>query len=127
MADKPQTTGEEIIDGIGSALGQFEVFHNQLLIGVWIRPEMTKGGVILPDKTRDEDIYQGTEGIVLKKGPLAFLNDARNDFNGQDVNVGDWVIFKVKDGFSLKVNGVHCRMIEDIHIRARVEHPGIVW
>lgn len=127
MKDKPQTTANEIIAGLDDALTSFEPFHNQILIGIWMRPEKTAGGIIMPDKVLEEDRWQGKVGIVLKKGPLAFVDDSRNDFAGQNIEVGDWVIFRVSDGFAIDVNGVHCRMVEDIHIRGRVTSPNIIW
>jgi co-chaperonin GroES (HSP10) len=127
LKDKPQTTANEIIAGLGDALTSFEPFHNQILIGIWMRPEKTAGGIIMPDKVLDEDRWQGKVGIVLKKGPLAFVDDSRNDFAGQNIEIGDWVIFRVSDGFAIDVNGVHCRMVEDIHIRGRVTSPNIIW
>jgi co-chaperonin GroES (HSP10) len=125
--DKPQTSAEEIQAGLDDALGKFEVFHNQVLVGIYMRDGTTKGGIILPDKTKDEDRWQGKVGVVLKKGATAFVNDARNDFHDQNVSTGDWVVFRVSDGFPLDINKVHCRLIEDIHIKARVTHPDIIW
>jgi len=124
--DKPQTTIEEITAGIGE-LSQVKVFSNYLLVGIWIRPEMTKGGIILTDKTRDEDRWQGSTAFVLKKGPLAFVDDDRNSFHGQDVAVGDIVVFRTSDGFSKDVNGIHCRFIEDVHVKAVVPNPEMIW
>lgn len=126
MTDKPQDTKEAITDGIGD-LEAVDVYHNQILIGVWKRPDKTAGGIILTDKTRDEDRYQGKVGLVLKKGPLAFLPDGSVEFGGLDVAVGDWVAYRVSDGWSLKVNGMDCRMLEDIHIKMRVSEPGIIY
>ena len=64
----------EIRKRIGD-ISQIEVLHNQILVGVYIRPEKTKGGILLTSQTRDEDRYQGKAGLVLKKGPLAFVDD----------------------------------------------------
>lgn len=125
--DKPQTSEAEIRAGLGVALEQLEVFHNQILVGTYLGSGVTKGGIILTDKGKDEDRWQGKVGVVLKIGPLAFVDDARNDFKGQTVKEGDWIVYKVSDGFSLDVNEVHCRLIEDIHIKARISAPDIIW
>lgn len=127
MADKPQSSYNDIMESLAGAHEGYQVFHNQILIAVWIRPSVTSGGVYLPDSAQQEDRYQGKVGLVLKKGPMAFVNDARNDFKGQDVAIGDWVTFRVSDGTSLKLNQVFCRQLEDIHIRGRVEAPDIIW
>jgi co-chaperonin GroES (HSP10) len=127
LADKPQTTEEEIREGIGHAIDEIAVFHNQVLVGVYIRPEKTAGGVYLASQTRDEDKWQGKVGLVLKKGPIAFVDDQRNSFNNQNVEPGDWVMYRVSDAPAIQVNGVHCRLLEDIHIRGTVTDPTIIW
>lgn len=124
--DKPQTSLAEIKAAIGG-LDAIGVFNNFLLVGIWMRPEKTAGGIILTQKTRDEDRWQGKCGYVLKRGPLAFVDDDRNAFHGQNVNEGDCVLYKTSDGFSLDVNGIHCRMIEDVHVKAVVSDPSVIW
>jgi len=126
MSDKPQDTKGAIADGVGD-LDAVEVYHNQILVGIWKRPDKTAGGIILTDKTRDEDRYQGKVGLVLKKGPLAFHADGSVDFGGKDVSEGDWVAYRASDGWSLKLNGMDCRMLEDVHIKMRVAEPGIIY
>jgi hypothetical protein len=37
---------QDVTKKIGD-LSKFEVFHNQILVGVYIRPEKTKSGLIL--------------------------------------------------------------------------------
>lgn len=125
-SDKPQSTAEEILASIGE-IDKIDVFHNLVLVGIYIRPERTAGGIILTQKTRDEDRWQGNAGIVLKKGPQAFVDDHRTAFGGKTVEPGDCVIFRVSDGLSIDINGVHCRLIEDIHVRGTVASPEIVW
>jgi co-chaperonin GroES (HSP10) len=114
---------------IGSVDG-FEVFHNQVLIAVYISPEKTQGGIIRPDNNRDEDRYQGKVGLILKCGPGAF-NDATGRWHWpEDIGVGDWVYFRVSDGWNLTINSHRdniCRQIEDIDIRGRIQHPDQVW
>ena len=96
----------EIRKRIGD-ISKIEVLHNQILVGVYIRPEKTKGGILLTSQTRDEDRYQGKAGLVLKKGPLAFVDDENNKFHGQNVDIGDWVFYRVSDGFLIKFSPVN--------------------
>lgn len=130
-ATKPQSTYEEIIEGLGDALDGIRVFHNQMLVGVYVRPnfkELPNGErIYFSDATVDEDKWQGKVGLVLKKGPIAFKDDARNKFEGQDVEVGEWVMFRVSEAPAISVNGVHCRLLEDIHVRGVVSSPSYIW
>src|ERR1035437_10003091 len=79
-------------------LDAFELFGNQVLIGVYERPKVTKSGIHLADVTRQEDAHQGKAGCVLKKGPAAFVSDDNYDFRGQDVDIGNWVAIFISDG-----------------------------
>lgn len=126
-SDKPQTTYAEITSGIGPDLEGITVATNHLLVGIWMRPEKTAGGIILTPKTRDEDKWQGKVGYVLKRGPIAFKSDERNDFGDLDPQPGECVLYRTNDGFSLDINGLHCRMLEDVHIAAVVPNPEMVW
>lgn len=108
-------------------ISSVEVFHNQILIGVYVRPNMTKSGILLADQTRKEDEYQGKVGLVLKKGPMAFVSDSRVDFKGQDVQVGDWVVFRASDGWQLNIGDKLCRMLTDMDIKLRVGQPDLVF
>lgn len=116
----------EIRKRIGD-ISKIEVLHNQILVGVYIRPEKTKGGILLTSQTRDEDRYQGKAGLVLKKGPLAFVDDDNNKFHGQNVDVGDWVFYRVSDGFPLVLNGTLCRLLEEVHVKGRIPSPDVVF
>lgn len=124
--NKPQSTHDEILAGIGS-LEDIEVFGNRVLVGIYMRPEKTAGGILLTDKALDEDKWQGKVAVVLKKGPLAFVSDGSVDFKGQDVKAGEWVVYRISDGFPIDVNGIHCRLLEDTEIRMLVTAPEIIY
>jgi co-chaperonin GroES (HSP10) len=117
---------ETIRNELGN-IDNLQVFHNQVLIAVYIRPTKTKGGIMLADSTRDEDKYQGKVGMIIKMGPEAFVDPTNKWFTNVNVKVGDWVYFRVSDGWSLNVHGVQCRMIDDTDIRGRVEYPDEIW
>lgn len=117
-------------DIIKTAIGDIstlELTGVQVLVGTYIRPQKTRGGIILTDKIRDEDLYQGKTGLVLKVAPGAFVDGGPDTkFNGFKAEVGDWVFYRVSDGFSLTINGHHCRIIEDVHVRGRLPNPDMV-
>lgn len=126
-AEKPQSTEAEIRTSMGDALPGFTTFHNQILLGIYIQPQQRASGLYIPDKSRGEDQYQGKVGMVLKKGPMAFVDDGSNDFHGQNVQEGDWVVYRISDGFPMDVGGVHCRLIEDVHVRGTVTDPTTIY
>lgn len=108
-------------------LSKVEVFNNQLLVAVYIRPQKTKSGIILTDKTTDEDRFQSKIGLVVKKGPAAFDDQTGEWFKGISIEEDDWIIFRPSDGWSITVNGVLCRLIEDVNVKGRVKHPDQIW
>lgn len=114
-------------------LADFEIFTNRVLLAAYIRPEKTKGGIII---NTSEDQYQGKAFLVLKAGPLAFVNDDRYNFGGQKVKEGDWVMLRSSDGLSMGIieNGatnntqyVKCRIVQDVQVQAIIPHPDFVW
>ena len=54
---------EKLLSELGD-LSQVEIFNNQVLVAVYIRPNKTKSGLYLSDKTTDEDRYQGKVGLL---------------------------------------------------------------
>ena len=117
---------KELISVLGDT-SNVEIFNNQILVAIYIRPEKTVGGIILTNTIRDEDKWQGKIGLVIKKGPSAFVDDNKNWFNGITLDVNDWVIFRPSDGWGLTINGIMCRLLEDTVIRGRVSHPDQVF
>jgi len=107
-------------------LTNVEIFNNQALVAVYIRPQKTKSGIILTDKTTDEDRHQSKIGLVIKKGASAFEDDGKW-FKGVTINEGDWIIFRPSDGWQITVNGKLCRILDDISVRGRVDHPDRIW
>jgi co-chaperonin GroES (HSP10) len=116
---------EKLLDQLGD-ISDIELFHNQVLLAVYLRPEKTKSGLILTADHLDEDRYQSKVGLLVKQGPLAFEQDG-NWFTGITFQEHDWLIFRPSDGWSITVNGVLCRIFDDISIKGRAPHPDSVY
>ena len=110
----------ETLDGV-------EIYNNQVLLAVYMRPTKTKIGIILTDQYVGEDLYQSKVGLVLMKGPSAFVEKEELWFKDVNVNEGDWVMFRPSDGWQININGVSCRIMDDIHIRGKLAQPDTVW
>lgn len=116
---------ENLLEMIGD-ISEIELFHNQVLLAVYLRPEKTKSGLILTADHLDEDRYQSKVGLLIKRGPLAFEQDG-DWFTGMTFQDHDWLIFRPSDGWSITVNGVLCRIFDDISIKGRAPHPDSVY
>ena len=114
-------------------LDHIRLLHNQVLVATYVRPEKTRGGIILAPSIRDEDKYQGKVGLVIAKGPMAFVDDSRTQFMGATVEISDWITYRMSDGWQMTIKGnrtsdspngeYHCRMLQDIDIKAIISHP----
>lgn len=117
---------EQIIETVGD-LNDVGVFHNKVLCGIYVRPEKTKGGILLTDAHRDEDLYQGKAAVVLKVGPTAFVDDGQAKFYGQSVKPGDWIVFRPSAGLKMKIRKTDCVLLQDVQIELKIPAPDVVF
>jgi len=120
--DPKQALRDELGD-----ISDVEIFHNQILCAVYIRPTRTKSGIFLTDSTVDEDRYQSKVGLIIKAGPDAFVDDTNQWFRGTTIAIDDWIVFRPSDGWSVTVNNVLCRILNDTNVRGRIQQPDQVW
>lgn len=121
-ADDPK---QAILKNVGD-LSNVHLFSARVLVGIYIAPEKTAGGIIRIADTVKEDVYQGVVGLVLKKGKTAFCDDDRNKFQGQDVQLGEWVTFRPGDAKRIQINEVDCRIVEDTSIDMVIDAPDMI-
>jgi co-chaperonin GroES (HSP10) len=117
---------QELLDKIGY-IGDIDVFFNKVLVGLYQRPEKTKSGIYMADATREEDLYQGKAALVLKKGPTAFMDDGAAKFHGQNVEEGEWIVFRPSNGLKMDINGVRCVLLQDVQLELRIPSPDVVF
>lgn len=117
----------ELQKSIGDVIRDIEVFNTQVLVAVYTRPKKTAGGILMPQSALDEDKWQSKVGLILKKGPSAFVDDTDKWFFGVTMYEGDWIVFRPSDGWNVTINGILCRMLEDVSVKARIPHPDAVW
>jgi co-chaperonin GroES (HSP10) len=99
----------------------------RVLIATYVRPEKTAGGIIMTERTRDEDSFQGKCGLVIALGPLAFKDDENHAWGDLKPKVGDWVLTNIGDTRRLQVGQNPCRFVEDVHVQCIVDEPDSVW
>lgn len=117
---------QEIKEELGTRVDALEPLGAQILVGVYVRPAKTAGGIILADSTIGEDDYQGKVGLVLKLGPLAFHEDDTHRWGDSVPKVGDWIMYRVGDTFSCKIGKRTCRFVEDVDVKAIVQSPDAI-
>ena len=70
---------------------------------------------------------QSKVGLIIAKGPDAFVDDSGRWFNGLEFKLHDWIVFRPSDGWSITVDGILCRMLNDVDVRARIDNPDQVY
>ena len=94
---------------------------------ILIRPvairSTTKGGIILPDKARDDVQYLTTVGRVVLLGDLSYQDKERFP-KGPWCNEGDYVCYGKHTGTRFLYKGVMFVIMNDDQILMRVEEPG---
>lgn len=116
---------KEIVDKLGNELEKIEVFNDMVLLGVYQRPSVTKGGIHVADQTRDEDKWQGKAALILKMGPL--VNVETKLARGAAFEIGDWVAIRPSEGWAIDINRVLCRMLPEKHIHMRIPAPDLIF
>ena len=119
---------DTIWEAVGADLNVVEPMNQQVLVAIYIRPATrTASGLEIAEEAIDEDRYQGKVGMVLKKGPRAFKDDGQVKFYDQDVTLGDWVVYRASDGLKCMIGDRECRLIPDVYIKAKADHPDAVF
>jgi co-chaperonin GroES (HSP10) len=116
-----------ILAAVGD-LSNVKVPLNRILIAIFVRGEKV-GSIIIPDKTRDEDVYQGVAGLVVKMGPHCYEVNKEIAFTDEDrCKVGDWVMFRRGEGFRTRIWGRECVMMESERgVKMVIPRPDMVF
>lgn len=120
---------DEITSKVKEALDDIQLNGANVLIGIYERPEKTQGGIILTQQYREEDIWQGKVGLILKIGNLPFDEDDNKFFGGKLPKEGDWIAFRPSDGWPLVIGAdQQCRMLDDCRrIKMILSSPDCIW
>jgi co-chaperonin GroES (HSP10) len=122
---------QAILDKVGD-LSDFEVLGDRVLVATFARPNKTAGGILLSDKTVEENRFQSKVHLVLKIGPVAFKYDGAFKFEGDMPEVGDWVMAFPSNGREFFLGGtdpagggegVSCRLLRSELIEGVVANP----
>ena len=93
---------------------------------ILVRPisikETTKGGILLPDSTREDISYLTTVGRVLKLGELAY-QDPDKFPNGAWCKKNDYIAYGKHVGQKLFYKGVRLLLLFDDQVIMKVEDP----
>ena len=93
---------------------------------VLVRPisvkSQTKGGIFIPDSTKEDMSYLTTVGQVIALGDLAYAEKEKFP-NGPWCKQGDWVVFGRYAGSRIRIDGGEVRLLNDDEILGTVDSP----
>lgn len=125
---------EVIMSRVSNELDKIpEIYGARLLVATAPSTDMVgKLGLIHATvKNKDEGRWQCKTALIIKLGTTAFKNDPRypayvwpggpdDDTPGPKPTVGDWVFFRVSDGWEIGIGGISCRILWDSDVVGRV-------
>lgn len=87
--------------------------------------EVTKGGIIIPDATKDSEKYAQTEGRIIARSPLAFSYATEAEWEANKArkpDAGDLVLYAKYAGVRVKGrDGKEYLLINDKDVTATIE------
>ena len=123
----PTLASKEIIDRLPQPTGW------RVLIAPFNTPKKSKGGILLNQKTLEEDAIQTNVGYVLRMGPLAYADKERYP-TGPWCEERQWVIFARYAGSRFRLNdekraafGSEVRILNDDEILGTILDPDDIY
>ena len=123
----PTLASTEIIDRLPQPTGW------RVLIAPFNPPKKSKGGILLNQKTLEEDVIQTNVGYVLRMGPLAYADKERYP-TGPWCEEKQWVIFARYAGSRFRLNdekraafGSEVRILNDDEILGTILDPDDIY
>ena len=112
----PSELDGSVIDRLPQPVGY------RLLVIPYYLGAQTKGGIYLPDATRDRESFATVAGYVVKIGPDAYKDE--NKFpTGAWCSEKTWVLMGRYAGNRFKVENLDVRLINDDNIIATILDP----
>lgn len=108
---------------------------NHIMVATFFLPDSTEmrgpdGKPVtfyLPDKTKDEATWQGRCGLLIAKGPMAWVDDEKVKFHGCTHDIGEWLLYDRQDGRQISIGRVHCRRLQDVDVWGKTDDPMSVY
>jgi len=69
---EPKGLRKKLLADLLPTVKKFALQRNRLIVASYISPSVTKGGIIMPPATQEENRWQGKVGLLIAVGPSAF-------------------------------------------------------
>lgn len=126
-ASTPEEFKAKVWELLGPALKGYKVCGTDVLFVTYIEPEKTSGGLYKAQQSQQEILFQGTVGLVVGLGPLAFKYDSKGyAWEGDHAKLDDWIVVRFADCWEIHIAGLSCRLIDPENIRGIIDDPAII-
>lgn len=115
-----------------SLLMPLKVYHNWIITATYYLPKWDYLGNTdfkfeRPETVHNNALWEGKVGLVIGKGPMAFLDDEHVAFHGQNVEIGDWIQYDIMEGRQFTLDQVHCRRLKDTQLVMQIPDPRLIY
>lgn len=93
-----------------------------VLVRLYMKPNRTKTGIIITDKTHDDQIYENPIGLVVAISPSAYT-DSRYEITGPWCKKGEWRVFARHSGYRIFKKGIPYWYLPEDAIGMREDDP----
>jgi co-chaperonin GroES (HSP10) len=105
--------------------GQMDLWR--LVVQIAEPPELSAGGIVIPDEYKDDQEFASYVGQVRSMGPLCYTAITRSQMDLKDAHgckIGDWVEFGAHDGERRRTqDGTLWVILSDTQIMGVTKHP----
>ena len=128
---------QEILKWVGD-ISKERLIGDRVMVATYARPKKI-GNVWTPDSQQQEDRFQGVVGLLIAKGPNAFIYDGQYLLVDRDPDesesdykirwsagvpqIGDWVVYKPADGFEVAMRKASCRIFRSESVMGIASDP----
>jgi co-chaperonin GroES (HSP10) len=112
----PEAIGATLLERLPSPTGW------RILILPYRGQGKTEGGILLADKTLEQQQVSTQVGYVLKVGPLAYRDEEKFP-TGPWCQEKEWVMFARYSGSRFNIDGGEVRILNDDEVLARISSP----
>ena len=115
--NKPQTEDLKLKERLPQPTGY------RLLVIPYYPKEKTKGGIYIPDATRERESFATVVAYVVKMGPDAYKDKDKFGDGEPWCKEGDWICIGRYSGSRFRIEGGEVRIINDDEVIATIVDP----
>ena len=117
--NEDQDPKQVVLDAILPLIEGLDIYRNEVLVVTAPNRNVSKGGIIIPEKYKKEQRFQGKIGLIVAMGEIAFKDDDLWPDHHRRPKVGTWVFYRTADTSECAIGGYSCWFIDDNKIRGR--------